>query len=138
MQTTGRREQRRCWAKAQPLHANHRTERAKKTLGSRPGRDKFRPAPTCKPPDGESEEDAGLKPSRYMQTRRDGESEEGAGLKPSRYMQTTGRREQRRCWAKAQRLHANPPGRRELRRCWAKAQPLHANHRTERAKKMLG
>ena len=37
-----------------------------------------------------SKEDAGLKPSAYMQTRRDGESKEDAGLKPSRYTQTTG------------------------------------------------
>jgi hypothetical protein len=29
-----------------------------------------------------SKEDAGLKPSAYMQTRRDGESKEDAGLKP--------------------------------------------------------
>ena len=32
--------------------------------------------------DGESKEDAALKPGAYMQTRRDGESKEDAGLKP--------------------------------------------------------
>src|SRR6266852_439179 len=77
-------KQRRCWAKAQRLHANPPGRREQRRCRAKAQR------LHANPPGRREQRRCRAKAQRLHANHRDGESKEDAGLKPSRYTQTTG------------------------------------------------